>query len=255
MPTIRYDALSNMATELARELHTAMSEKLSELEAPGDAKDRGTILLLLDRRSDMLTPLLLPWTYQSILHEVFGIDNGRVDAGKDLHSGGNSRTAQQDFDLRLEDDEFYRDNIDSTFGELGENVKALVATLQQRTLENQDKMSSVPSMKKFLECFPEYKKLSKIVKKHVTLVSELAKRIDKHQLLRISELEQKLIGGDPEVDIQMMEILADGRSRSSLVRLMLIAALSIKRKSTAAMSQIYRELMGSLSHDERAVRM
>lgn len=44
---------------------------------------RGTqvppLLLILDRRSDPVTPLLSQWTYQAMVHELLGIQNGRVD--------------------------------------------------------------------------------------------------------------------------------------------------------------------------------
>lgn len=36
------------------------------------------LLLLLDRRNDPVTPLLTQWTYQAMVHELLGIQNGRV---------------------------------------------------------------------------------------------------------------------------------------------------------------------------------
>jgi len=37
------------------------------------------VLLILDRRNDPVTPLLSQWTYQAMVHELIGIQNGRVD--------------------------------------------------------------------------------------------------------------------------------------------------------------------------------
>ena len=36
------------------------------------------VLLLLDRRSDPVTPLLMQFTYQAMVHELIGIKNNRV---------------------------------------------------------------------------------------------------------------------------------------------------------------------------------
>jgi hypothetical protein len=36
------------------------------------------LLLVLDRRNDPVTPLLSQWTYQAMVHELMGINNGRV---------------------------------------------------------------------------------------------------------------------------------------------------------------------------------
>lgn len=41
--------------------------------------DTPPILLILDRRNDPITPLLSQWTYQAMVHELLGINNGRVD--------------------------------------------------------------------------------------------------------------------------------------------------------------------------------
>ena len=40
--------------------------------------DAAPVLLILDRRNDPVTPLLSQWTYQAMVHEVIGINNGRV---------------------------------------------------------------------------------------------------------------------------------------------------------------------------------
>lgn len=252
IPIIRYDSLSRMSTELAQELDSLLPRAPFAPTRPGYLDDRETILLILDRRSDMLTPLLIPWTYQSILHELFGITNGRVDATKDLYSELRSSDSEQIFDLRIEEDEFYSQNLDSNFGELGENVKSLVASLHQRTLENRDQMVSVPNMKRFLEYFPEYKKLTKIARKHVALTSELAKRIDEHSLLSISELEQKLISDDELPSVQNILSSVD-QIRSSLTRLLLILALCIKRRPTEPKISLFRAILDILPQNALSV--
>jgi tRNA uridine 5-carboxymethylaminomethyl modification enzyme len=47
-------------------------------------------------------------------------------------------------------------------------------------------------MKRFIEEYPEFRKLSGNVSKHVTLVSELSRRVAADNLLEVSELEQSL---------------------------------------------------------------
>ena len=45
----------------------------------------GSVLLILDRRDDPITPLLNQFTYQAMLHELIGITRNRVETSK---SGG-----------------------------------------------------------------------------------------------------------------------------------------------------------------------
>jgi hypothetical protein len=76
-PVIRYERMSGMAKKLGVELqHRIQSEsalfdfRLTQVPP---------LLLILDRRNDPVTPLLSQWTYQAMVHELLGIQNGRVD--------------------------------------------------------------------------------------------------------------------------------------------------------------------------------
>jgi hypothetical protein len=53
-------------------------------------------------------------------------------------------------------------------------------------------IESIADMKRFVEDYPEFRKLSGNVSKHVTLVSELSRRVGEDNLLDVSELEQSL---------------------------------------------------------------
>ena len=37
------------------------------------------LLIILDRRDDPVTPLLMQWNYQAMVHEVLTLTNNRVD--------------------------------------------------------------------------------------------------------------------------------------------------------------------------------
>lgn len=47
-------------------------------------------------------------------------------------------------------------------------------------------------MKRFIEEYPEFRKLGGNVSKHVALVGELSRLVDKHKLLEVGEIEQGL---------------------------------------------------------------
>merc|ERR1711977_669559 len=51
-------------------------------------------------------------------------------------------------------------------------------------------------MKRFVEEYPEFRRLSGNVTKHVTLVTELSRRVGTDNLLDVSELEQSLACND-----------------------------------------------------------
>jgi vacuolar protein sorting-associated protein 45 len=77
-PIIRYEKNSSIAKKLATEIkhHIAKEDQLFDF---GRKADTPPVLLILDRRNDPVTPLLSQWTYQAMVHELLGINNGRVD--------------------------------------------------------------------------------------------------------------------------------------------------------------------------------
>ena len=76
-------------------------------------------------------------------------------------------------------------------GDLGANIKSYVEEYQAKT-KSSINIESIADMKRFVEEYPEFRKLSGNVSKHVALVSELSRLVEKENLLEVSELEQSL---------------------------------------------------------------
>jgi vacuolar protein sorting-associated protein 45 len=183
-PTIRHVAGSELAEQLAVDLARRYDEHrdLFDFRQPPNPP----ILLLLDRKDDPVTPLLQQWTYQAMVHELIGIDNNRVDLSR-----FNVRQEQAQVVLSPEQDSFYNENMFVNFGDLGANIKSLVDGYQAKTKSNQN-IQSIDDIKRFVEEFPEFRKIAGNVSKHVALVGELSHLVESRQLFAVSELEQEL---------------------------------------------------------------
>src|ERR1700753_2014268 len=81
------------------------------------------------------------------------------------------------------------------FGDLGQNAKDYVEQFASKSQSNL-KLESITDMKRFVEDYPEFRKLSGNVSKHVALVGELSRRVSTETLLDVSELEQSLVCND-----------------------------------------------------------
>jgi len=184
-PAIRYA----YGSELAEQLAADVARHIDENRTLFDFRQAGAppLLLILDRKDDPVTPLLLQWTYQAMVHELIGIDNNRVNLS---HAPGIRKDLKQ-LVLSGAQDSFYRDNMFVNFGDLGANIKTLVDSYQAKTKSN-EKIQSIEDIKNFIDEFPEFRKLAGNVSKHVALVGELSRVIDTRQLMTISELEQEL---------------------------------------------------------------
>ena len=88
----------------------------------GDAALRPATLLLLDRASDAITPLLSQWTYQAMAHELLHMNNNRIDLSRV------NKTLAPDVAnvvLASSTDEFFRRHMFATYGDLGPAVARL----------------------------------------------------------------------------------------------------------------------------------
>ncbi|KAI1074071.1 Sec1-like protein [Whalleya microplaca] len=188
-PLIRYEKNSLLAKKLATEVryHITQEEQLFDFRKV----DTPPILLILDRREDPATPLLNQWTYQAMVHHLLGIHNGRVDLA-DIQG---VQPELKEIVLSQDQDPFFKKNMYLNFGDLGGNIKDYVEQYQSKTKNNAN-IESITDMKRFIEEYPEFRKLSGNVSKHVTLVSELSRRVGAENLLEVSEVEQSLACND-----------------------------------------------------------
>lgn len=149
------------------------------------------VLLILDRIDDPITPLLTQWTYQSMIHEFFVIKNGRVKM--------ETPNLSTEYVMNFDNDTFYGEQMYSPIWTVAENVQNFVNRYQKLTLQSTN-FSSIADMKKFMQDYPEYKRLSQHVNKHVTLASELMKISDKINLRTISQFEQDLVNNNENAE-------------------------------------------------------
>lgn len=226
-PLIRYEKNSLMAKKLATEVRYQMTqeEQLFDFRKT----DTPPILLILDRRDDPITPLLTQWTYQAMVHELLGIHNGRVD----LSSVPDVRPELKEIALSQDQDPFFKKNMYQNFGDLGGSIKEYVEQYQSRTKSNAQ-IESIADMKRFVEDYPEFRKLSGNVSKHVTLVGELSRRVGEDSLLDVSELEQSLVCNDNHTsDLRSLQKLLCSPTIPGSNKVRLVALYAIRYTKTS----------------------
>jgi len=184
-PAIRYDANS----KLCRFMCERMSVRMDQENALFDFRRRDTnpVVLILDRMQDPLTPLVTPWTYEAMIHELIGIKNNRVN----LRHSPDAKKGFQEVVLDPKQDRFYNVNRYKNYGDLGVNIKSLVDQFQEKARYSHS-TATIEDMMKFLEAYPELRSSSSEVTKHVTLMSELSRLVTSRHLMDVAQLEQDI---------------------------------------------------------------
>ncbi|KAF4531830.1 hypothetical protein B566_EDAN000856 [Ephemera danica] len=217
-PFIRFQSSSEFTKRLADRIREVLSKEAAlfefrETEVP-------PLLLILDRRDDPVTPLLHQWTYQAMVHELLTINNNRVS----LADVPGISAELKEVVLSAENDEFYSESLYSNFGETGQKIKSLMDDFQKKA-KSQQKVESIADMKAFVETYPQFKKMSGTVSKHVTVVGELSSMVSKHMLMDVSTVKQLVsnskVRDDDALKLVMLYALRhEKHSNNAIVSLM-----------------------------------
>lgn len=126
-----------------------------------------------------------------MVHDLVGIHNGRVS----LADAPDVSKENKEVVLSTEQDQFFANTLYDNFGDLGAHIKEYVAQYQTKG-GNQRRLDTVADMKRFIDDYPEYRRLGGNVSKHVAIMSELSRLVEKEKLFDVSELEQYLASSD-----------------------------------------------------------
>ncbi|KAG8881457.1 vacuolar protein sorting-associated protein 45, partial [Tulasnella sp. 403] len=191
--------------------------------------------------NDPVTPLLSQWTYQAMVHEILAIQNGRVD----LSLVPDIRPELREITLLPQSDPFFAKHLNDNFGDLGASIQTMVKEYQAKTA-SQSSIETIADMKRFVEEYPEFKKLSGNVSKHVAVVGELSRIVGRDRLLDVSEVEQSLAGGGSghAGDLKAVQTLiaASEIPPANKLRLAILYALRYQKSSGNAIASVVESL-------------
>lgn len=243
-PIIRYSRTSDVAKRIAHEASKLMYQQESGL-FDFRRTEVSPLLLIIDRRDDPVTALLNQWTYQAMVHELIGIEDNKVN----LKNVGKLPKDQQEVVLSSEQDAFFKANMYENFGDIGMNIKKMVDDFQQVAKSNQN-IQTIEDMAKFVDNYPEYRKMQGNVSKHVTLVTEMSKIVEERKLMLVSQTEQELAcnGGQGAAFEAVTNLLNnDNISDVDRLRLVMLYALRYEKESPVQLMQLFNKL-ASRSH-------
>ncbi|PKA58424.1 Vacuolar protein sorting-associated protein 45 like [Apostasia shenzhenica] len=238
-PVIRYQRISDVAKRIAHETAKLMYEQESGL-FDFRRTETSPLLLVIDRRDDPVTPLLNQWTYQAMVHELIGIQDNKVD----LKNIGNVPKDQQEVVLSSEQDAFFKINVFENFGDLGMNIKQMVDDFQQIAKSNQN-IQTIEDMAKFVNNYPEYRKMHGNVSKHVTMVTEMSRIVEERKLMLVSQTEQELAcnSGQAAAFEAVTNLLNnESVSDADCLRLVMLYALRYEKEGPVQLMQLFNKL-------------
>lgn len=145
----------------------------------------------------------------------------------------------QDLVLSASSDPFFSQQLFANFGDLGAalskhvtDYSAKTATLGAGAGAASSRIETIADMKRFVEEYPEFQRLGGNVSKHVTLVGELSRLVERDDLLNVSEVEQSLASQESHAaDLRSVQtLLSSSRvTPASKLRLAILYALRYQK--------------------------
>lgn len=135
----------------------------------------------------------------------------------------------------------------ANFGEIGEAIQTLVKNFQDKKGNMGGKLDSISDIKDFITEYPEFKKMSGTVSKHVALVTELSKEVTANDLCKVSELEQNIACGQERDNSisHLLEILKmENIRKKDALRLISLYTIRYEREVQKNLDVLCRSVRG-----------
>jgi hypothetical protein len=247
-PLIRYRNNNTVAARIAADVGAKMRMVNSTFF---DLKSKETVLLIVDRADDPVTPLLSQWTYLAMMHEVFGVDSNVVD----VNEPGEASPENQHV-LSPSHDNFFAAHRYSNWGELCTAVKDLIEAY--KSLNNIDlETASIDDFKKFVNRLGDAKHQSTLATRHATIANGIGDQLMSRRLADLAVIEQHLVTNSAHGDHSklVLEAVADERYRlDDLLRLVILYELRYEGKSGNVTEQL-KDVLSSRGMDGERLRL
>ncbi len=225
-PAVRFARASPLCFKIAQMIQTKLDDEHILFEQMGSGSSaQQSVLIITDRRMDPITPLLNQWTYQAMCHELIGLDKNRMD----LRKSPGVKKEFEEIVMSCSQDKFFEDNLVSNFGDLAINIEKYVSKFQEQTKTQSQKIESIEDMQRFIDQYPEFKKLSGNVSKHVTVVHELSRLVSTGNLISVSAIEQEVACEENRVEqLRKINIALSDPANTQLEKLRLVLLYAVR---------------------------
>jgi hypothetical protein len=181
-PTLAFSTGSQKCKNLAQILDAELDQLRKSCK--GEFKEEPTMMMIVDRNRDRITPLRLPWNYQAMMYEHLDYRNGRVKYGG---------IANKEANLSEVHDSFYSKNLFENLGKTIEQSTTLLKEAAKEQSMQHASLNTLQGMEYIAEKLPEVKKKANLAQKHFEIIEYLSELVREKKLLDISRLESEII--------------------------------------------------------------
>ncbi|KAG5643134.1 hypothetical protein DXG03_001524 [Asterophora parasitica] len=265
------DAAARLATLLTRETPTSSNSSSPDtLLTPSEKIDS---LIVLDRRVDMITPLLTQLTYEGLIDELIGIKNSHVEVPASLlsppappaaNTAGPStspststvplptlkKDAKKKHHLTATTDPLFADLRDVNFSAVGRKLNRVARRLDEDYKTNLQS-KTVAQLRDFVGKLGGLQTEHQSLRLHTGLSESLVPLTRTEEFNKSLEIQQNLLASY-EVSAQVTaieEMIAQGSDMQVVLRLLCLASITSGGIKAKSLDNIKRELLQAYGYN------
>ena len=135
--------------------------------------------IVIDRREDPITPLVMNWSYYALVDEILSISDNSIQIPE--------KQGKQIF-CRSMGDSFLEKYWDKNYGEVSKGISEIMEEQIKSKRTGKLKNASLEEMKEIMMNIPEQKRAFNDLLKHSDAISYISEVVKKRNLFAISEL-------------------------------------------------------------------
>lgn len=255
-PHVRYPRQSRFCHALAKAFNSKMEHFLRsnpDFWYYGDGihmeRDRSS-LLLLDRKDDLLSPLMHEFTYQALVEDLLPLTEDDIITIEMEDPSG--KPVKQDLLLNEKDAlwvELRSKHIADVGQILSSRIREMINSDTSQIAKNDKGTMSVQQMSNALRDLPEYREVMSKLSQHLRLSQKCWDKLKEGQLVDLSQLEQTLATGKDEdgrspkvaeMVAQVEEELGSMTDTVNKMRLLMILFISQKGISQKFKDRVFK---------------
>ncbi|KAG6851377.1 hypothetical protein H0H93_005775 [Arthromyces matolae] len=267
------DAAARLATLLTREAPKVFNSSLPDtLLSPSDKIDA---LIVLDRRVDMVTPMLTQLTYEGLIDEVIGIKNSHVELPASLLSppvpsapasnvpGPSTspptssvpvtnlkKDAKKKYHLTTSTDPLLEELRDLNFSLVGKKLNRVARRLDEDYKTNLQS-KTVAQLRDFVGKLGGLQTEHQSLRLHTGLSEMLVRMTRTERFNKSLEIQQNLLASY-EVPAQITaieEMIAEGADMQTVVRLLCLASVTAGGIKAKSLENLKREILQTYGYN------
>ncbi|CAK4069166.1 unnamed protein product [Aphanomyces euteiches] len=235
IPNVKYKG--SMSQVVYENMALFQKKQQAEGNSIGSVEPEIDTLILLDRTVDLVSPLVTPFTYEGLIDEILGINNGVVKVDSELvedDSDKNKKPNRGLVPVNLNStDDLYAEVRDYHTERLGSHLQNKAREIRERYEEFRKKNASISEIRDFVKRIPGLKQSYAALQLHINFAELIKKTTDSKGFSDLLHHERAMLEGHTLFE-ELEELIGLQEPLLKVLRLLCLQSLTsggIKAKS------------------------